>query len=238
MSPARADERPVPTEEPEPVETELKLSVERPRRIARLLRELEGERLGAFRPDRPTQRAVIVDRYLDTSIDGGRLRQRAMRARLRRRGRAVTLTVKRAGAPRDDGISARTELEGPATASLDPHRWPASAAKTALLEAIGDRPLVEIGRLRQDRLVRIVRRGDAEIELSLDRVDALAGGRVVGRRYELEAELKRGDEAALAELGAELARIPGLGPAAGSKLEFAVAAQRSGNSRLVDSPAR
>lgn len=189
----------------------------------------------------------ILDRYFDTAVTGGRLQQRAMRARLRRRGQAVTLTVKRSGAFRTDGISSRVELEAPGTWSLDPDRWPASDAKRALLDAIGggsgDRgePLVEIGRLRQDRLVRIVRGQGAEIELSLDRVDAMADGRVARRRYELEVELKHGDEAALASLGETLARIPGLGPAAGSKLLFALEAvreARNASNRLVDSRTR
>jgi inorganic triphosphatase YgiF len=227
--------------ETEPVETELKLSVSMPRRIARLIRELEGANLGSFRPEGPPQHVVIVDRYLDTALSGGRLQQRAMRARLRQRGRSVTLTVKRSGTARTDGISARVELEGRATAALDPHRWPASPARAALLEAIGDEPLVEIGRLRQDRLVRIVRGDGAAMELSLDRVDALVDGRVGARRFELEAELKHGAETALTALGQELARVRGLGPPAGSKLAFAVEARastRGPNTRLVDSRPR
>jgi inorganic triphosphatase YgiF len=225
----------------EPIETELKLSVATPRRLARRIRNLELEPFGDFLPAGEARHVVILDRLFDTAVAGGRLQQQAMRARLRRRGSRVTLTVKRSGALRTDGISSRVELEAPGTWSLDPRRWPASDAKAALLTAIGDEPIVEIGRLRQDRLVRVVRGHGAEIELSLDRVDAIADGRVARRRYELEVELKHGGEPALASLGEILSHVSGLGPAAGSKLLFALEAVRESRNApnpLVDSRPR
>lgn len=208
----------------EPVEIEVKLGVSKPRRLARLVREFDTELLGEFRAVGPARLVIHTDRYFDTAAEGGRLVRNAMRARLRRDGRSVILAVKHSGAEAD-GITTRAELEGPATDDLDPRRWPASDARAVLVAAIGDLPLVEVARLRQRRLTRLVRGHGATIELSLDRVDALVDGRVVDRRYELEAELKSGDASGLSMLLGELSRIDGLGPAAGSKLAFALGAQ-------------
>jgi hypothetical protein len=58
--------------------------------------------------------------------------------------------------------------------------------------------------------------------VSLDALQAVDRGRVVGRRHELEAELVRGDESALADLGEALLRIEGVSPPLGSKLRFAL----------------
>lgn len=146
-----------------------------------------------------------------------------MRARLRVAGRSVVLTVKRTGAE-TEGVTTRVELEAPATRSLDPRRWADSPARTALLEATGGAPLIEIARLRQRRYTRLIRRGATTVELSLDALAALDGGRVVGRRHELEAELKAGDAAALMELAEALRGTRGIGPALGSKLRFTLEA--------------
>jgi inorganic triphosphatase YgiF len=208
----------------DPVEVEVKLAVSRPRRIARLIRDFDRERLGEFRAAGDAHMVVHTDRYFDTAVPGGRLLERAMRARLRRHGRTVTLAVKHSGAEAA-GITTRAELEGRATDTLDPHRWPATDARTALLAAVGEQPLVEIARLRQRRLTRLVRGHGATIELSLDRVDAMVEGQVAARRHELEAELKSGDAAALGRLLEALSGIDGLAPSAGSKLAFALAAR-------------
>lgn len=212
------------SQRPDPVEVEIKLSVARPRRLARLVREFDHERLGEFRAVGDAHMVVHTDRYFDTARPAGRLFERGMRARLRRHGRTVTLAVKRAGSE-EGGITTRAELEGRATETLDPRRWPASDARTALLDATDDQPLIEIARLRQRRLTRLVRGHGATIELSLDRVDAIVDGRVAARRYELEAELKSGDATALERLLEAVSGVDGLQPAAGSKLAFAVAAR-------------
>jgi inorganic triphosphatase YgiF len=136
----------------------------------------------------------------------------------------VTLTVKRAGLD-EAGVTERVELEGPATRMVDPDRWPPSAARAALLAAIGSSRVDEVVRLRQVRTVRVIRRGPTVVELSLDRVDALLGDRVIDRRYELEAELLEGERRDLAELALALAQLEGVGPPAGSKLGFALAAR-------------
>jgi inorganic triphosphatase YgiF len=123
-------------------------------------------------------------------------------------------------------VSTRVELEGPATTELDPQAWPDSDARAALLEATSGAPLVEIARLRQHRLTRLVRRGDTVVELSLDTIEAIADDVVVAVREELEAELKAGDPASLHDLSEALSAIEGVGPPLGSKLQFALNAQR------------
>lgn len=162
-----------------------------------------------------------MDRYLDTDAVEGRLALAVMRARLRVTGRSVVLTVKRSGVE-TGGVTTRVELEAPATRSLDPRRWPDSAARRALLEVTGDLRLVEIARLRQRRLTRLMHRGTSLVELSLDALSALDGRRVAARRHELEAELKAGDVTALAELADTLRGLRGICPPIGSKLSFAV----------------
>jgi hypothetical protein len=54
---------------------------------------------------------------------------------------------------------------------------------------------------------------------------ALEGERALATRVEVEAELLTGDAGLLQELAAALATIPGVAPAEGSKLAFAVAAR-------------
>lgn len=166
---------------------------------------------------------TITDRYVDAA-QGSSIATNGIRARLRRRGDEVRLTVKRPGVV-EDGITERVELDGPATPSLDLHRWPRSAARDVLAEAVRGRPLIEIGRLRQRRITRVVQRGGTRVELSLDGLAAIDGGRVVARRCELEAELLAGDRSALVELAGALGRIDGVGPARGSKLQFALDAR-------------
>jgi len=91
-----------------------------------------------------------------------------------------------------------------------------------LLDAIGGERLMEIARLRQRRLTLVVERGPTAVEISLDALEALADGQVAARRHELEAELLRGDVADLEMLADTLRAIPGIGPALGSKLRFAL----------------
>jgi inorganic triphosphatase YgiF len=137
----------------------------------------------------------------------------------------VTLTVKRQGTL-VGAVTTRAELEGPATSILEPEAWPASAARDLLLAATGGDRLVEIAALRQRRLVRNVRRVETLVELSLDELDALEHGKPVDHRVELEAELKRGPAGPLDDLAEALAAIDGVGPPAGSKLDFALRGAR------------
>lgn len=203
----------------EPTEVEVKLGVTHPVLVRRLIVEADPTRLAGFEAAGEPHLVAIVDRYVDTDPYEGLLALAQMRARLRREGRSVELTVKRSGTEAL-GVTTRVELKGPATRSLDPRRWPASAARTALLAATGGADLVEIARLRQRRLTRLLRRGPTTVEISLDAMSALDGRQVVGRRHELEAELVEGDPADLGELADALRRVDGIGPALGSKLRF------------------
>lgn len=205
----------------EPREVEVKLHVDRPRTIRRILLQPDPARLAGFRAAGEPHTVQLTDRYLDTDAIAGRLFLKAIRARLRRERGVTSLTVKRSGVE-TRGVTTRVELEGPATRSLDPGRWPASAARAALLEASAAEPLQVIAQLRQRRLTRLLSRGATTVELSLDAMQAVHRGRVVARRHELEAELVRGDESALAELGEALLSLEGVSPPLGSKLRFAL----------------
>jgi triphosphatase len=211
----------------EPVEIEIKLSVTRPEVGRALVDSPSPGTLAGFAADGAVHEQVVTDRYLDTALDTGALRAAFLRARLRSNGTTVVLTVKGRGSVAPDGVTTRMELEGPATAVLDPAAWPPSAARDLLLDRTGGLPLEEIAALRQRRRIRLLRRGEAAVELSLDELAALAGETVLATRLELEAELKAGPAAALGDLAAALASIDGLAPAIGSKLEFAIGARRS-----------
>jgi inorganic triphosphatase YgiF len=163
---------------------------------------------------------------VDTAPAGGWLQALGMRARLRKQGGSVVLAVKRGGLERA-GVTTRVEIQADANSSLEPRHWPPSPARAALIEAIGTEPLIEIAVLRQRRLVRLVGRGATTVELSLDRVDAVEGGRVLARRHELEAELRAGDERDLASLADALQHVDGITPAVGSKLAFGLSARKS-----------
>jgi inorganic triphosphatase YgiF len=139
----------------------------------------------------------------------------------------VVLAVKGRASVAGDGVSTRMELEAPATAELEPERWPPSPGRELVAGTIDGAPLVEIAAIRQRREVRHVRRGDSVVELSLDELTALgAGGAELETRIELEAELKAGNAADLGDLARALASVDGLAPPLGSKLEFALQARR------------
>ena len=202
------------------VEVEVKLAVGDPAAIRELIDTADPARLAGFAAAGPVRETRIVDRYIDTA--GGSLTGVGARSRVRTGDGAARLALKRRGIEDGAGTS-RREVEGPATEALDPSAWPASAARTELLQLAGNAPLVEIARLRQRRVARDVARGGTRIELSLDALDALDGDQVVASRWELEAELKAGDAAPLHELAAALQRNPATGPPTGSKLGFAIA---------------
>jgi CHAD domain-containing protein len=132
------------------------------------------------------------DRYVDTP--DGALAAAGYAARLRQRGGTTTLTLKtRAGAPADSterpALHHRVELEGPASAVLDPATWPASDARDALLSLLGHAALEERFEIRQRRNVRLLTAADGgSAELSLDEVQIREAGRLAGRLTELEVE--------------------------------------------------
>lgn len=205
----------------EPLEVEVKLAVEDPDAIGQLIDNPDTHALAGFEPAGPTRVDVVVDRYLDT--EAGALEAAGARIRLRDSDTGVTATLKRRGVV-ENGVTARAELEGPATTSLAPRDWPDSPARRALQKIIGSTPLVETVRLRQRRQVRDVARDETRVELSLDHLEALDGDDAVATRWELEAELKAGDREVLAELSNALQVLPGVTLAAESKRLFAMLA--------------
>jgi inorganic triphosphatase YgiF len=204
------------------IEVEVKLAVTDPAALRALLEAPTADRLAGFSPTGPLELQSLVDRYFDT--DAHDLELAGARARLRDDGSSVVVAVKHHGI--DDGpVTARQEVEGPATPSRDPGKWPDSPARRLVESLSGGQPLVEIASLRQQRRVRRLRRADTEVELSLDALEALDGDLVVGTRWELEAELKAGETSALHELAVALQAIDGIGPPLGSKLGFAISAR-------------
>ena len=202
------------------LEIEVKRSVADPTAAIAWLERAAPDELAGFRASGPVRTIDVLDRYLDTA--DGALEGALQRARLRHVGSRVLVTLKGAGSE-VAGITTRRELESPATDDLDPSRWPPSPARTEIQVIVARRPLVEQARLRQHRTVRYMVRGGTRVELSLDHLEALSGDVVRAERWELEAELKDGSEADLAELTTALDQIPGVGPALGSKRGFALA---------------
>jgi CHAD domain-containing protein/adenylate cyclase class IV len=204
------------------IEVELKYRVRDQEAAARLgaLRTLGSLRVAG----RPRQ-VQIEDRYLDTA--DGALARAGYAARLRRGPRMTILSVK-ASSEAASALHRREELEGPADLSLDPHAWPSSAARSLVLEHAGDAPLLETITIRQLRHARTFAGDALEVELSVDDVEVVAGGRMIDRFLELEVELKSGDERGLAGIAAVLAADDALEPVTTSKLERALAALARG----------
>ena len=206
----------------ERVEVELKYRVGDAAAAARLA---AARTLGGFRAAGRMHQVQVEDRYLDTA--DGALGRAGWAVRLRR-GPSMMLVSAKSTTPAADALHRREELEGPAGLSLDPHAWPPSPARSLVLEHAGDAPLVELVTVRQLRRTRAMADETAEIELSLDDVAVVAGGRVVDRFFELEAELRRGPSSALEALAAALAEDPDLEAEPSSKLERALAVAGSG----------
>ncbi len=208
-----SDPRPV---DPPPVEVELKY-------LARDRAGADGflvaPSLGPFSAGPTVRESRCTDTYLDTA--DGALARAGLAARARRTVTEALLTVK-ATMTEAGALQRRTELEGAAGAGLDPRAWPASAARSLLLELCGDEPLVELATVRQLRRRRDLVAGETLVELSLDQVEVLDGDRVVDRFMELELELREGAEEPLLELRAILDRDRRLAPAVGSKLDRAL----------------
>ena len=184
-------------------------------------------RLGALRTlgelrvaGRPRQ-VQVEDRYLDTA--DGALARAGYAVRLRRGPRMTILSVK-ASNEAASALHRREELEGPADLSLDPHAWPSSAARSLVLEHAGDVPLIETVTIRQLRRARTFAGDALEVELSVDDVEVVAGGRMIDRFLELEVELKSGNERGLAEIAALFGADDALEPVRTSKLDRALAA--------------
>ncbi len=210
-----------------PIEVELKYRVAD---LAAAERYLVADAIGPFGGSAATRSSQIEDRYVDTAA--GALANAGFAVRVRQSGRGATVSVKSLGSTTGAGGSVRREeLEGPADRTAGPLEWPASDARSLVLELAGDAPLVELVTIRQLRRKRIIRAGDTRVELSLDEVDVVSRSRVVDRFVELEAELVKGSEEPLGELAAVFLADRALSAADGSKLEAALTAVRSSGRR-------
>ena len=194
-----------------PVEVELKYRVVD---LAAAERYLVAEEIGAFTGTAAARSSQFEDRYVDTA--DGALTRAGFAVRVRQSGRGTVVSVKslsRSEGP--GGAIRREELEGPADRTAGPLEWPASDARSLVLELAGDAPLLELVTIRQLRRKRVVRDGDTRVELSLDEVDVVSRSRVVDRFVELEAELVKGAEERLVRAGRHLLR--GSGTRAGER---------------------
>jgi CHAD domain-containing protein len=187
-------------------------------------RYLVAPELASFSPSGPVDAIRVEDRYVD-SPDWA-LARAGFAARLRKTSRGTEISLK---AQNSSGgrLQRRDEIEGPADADLTPTDWPASQARTIILELCGNEPLVELLTIRQMRRVRMLHSGDTRAELSVDEVEVVDRDRVLDNFEELEVELKRGDEAPLAELVVLFDGDHGLRPVSRSKLARAVKAIRA-----------
>ncbi len=191
--------------------------------LAAAERIIAADRIGPFTAGAQARTIQLEDRYVDTG--DGALGRAGFAVRLRQRGGETLVSVKSlARSEGPGGAIRREELEGPADRVAPPVDWPASDARALVLEHAGDALLVELVTIRQLRRKRQLKATGTRIELSLDEVDVVTRGRVVDRFIELEAELLKGDEAALGSLAVELAMQRGLRRAETSKLESAMAA--------------
>lgn len=203
-----------------PVEIELKY---RPASLAAGERYLSAVAIAGLVPASRTRTIQVDDRYVD-SADGA-LGRAGFAARMRVTDGSTIVSVKStARRPTQAGPHRREELEGPADLDLAPRDWPASDARSLVLELCGDAPLVELVTIRQQRRKRELRDGDTVLEVSLDEVEVVADGEVLDRFVELEVELAGGDEGRLAGVARVLDADTELEDSSSSKLEAALAA--------------
>jgi CHAD domain-containing protein len=215
-------DEPTTSSAPEGPTTELELKY-RVTDLAAAERLISADRLGPFSAGSRARTIQLEDRYVDTS--DGALTRAGFAVRLRQKGSETLVSVKSLTQTEGPGGAIRRdELEGPAHRVAPAVDWPASDARSLVLEHAGDAPLVELVTIRQLRRQRQLKSTGARVELSLDEVDVVTRGRVVERFIELEAELVRGDEGALGALADRLATEPGLRRAGSSKFEAAMAA--------------
>ncbi len=216
-----------------PMEVELKYRMTDVATGERLIGADELAGLGALGP---IATVYNEDHYLDTPDAALAAAGYAGRLRSTEAGTVITLKGLRR---QDNGGAAhrREELEGPADPELPPTSWPESAARDAVLEIVGDRPLGELAVLRQVRRKRLYGIEGSVVEVSVDDVEVVAGERVIERFAELEAELRDGSEAVLEPLAELLSEIEELVPAETSKLERAMDAVRREQAADVESDA-
>jgi CHAD domain-containing protein/adenylate cyclase class IV len=189
---------------------------------------LRSTKLGGLEATGGRPRVVrMEDRYVDTAA--GALRAAGYAVRMRQTANGTIVSVKGLESVAEaSGATRRVELEGPAKDGTPPADWPPSNARALVLNHAGARPLETVLILRQLRHKRIYRSTTARVEVSLDDIEVVVDGAVIGRFTELEAELAKGDPAALAPLAAELVAAPGLRAATISKLAMALSIRDGG----------
>lgn len=178
-----------------PDEVELKYAVDDPDAIVALL----DDQLPPADGEAGWQTVELTDTYIDTAERA--LARAGYGARLRRTGSRTTVGLK-SDVEVDGALVWRAEIEGPATAALDPAAWPDSEAKRLICRLAGSAPLVDRFVLRQQRRQRRV----GGVELSVDAVSVRHGRREVGRLSELEVEKKSGRRAELRRLARTIER--------------------------------
>ena len=213
-----------------PTELELKYRVSD---IAVAERLISADRLGPFTVGGGRLRLTqLEDRYVDTA--DGALERAGFAIRLRQSGGTTIVSVKsltHTAGP--GGAFRREEIEGPADRVAVAAEWPASDARSLVLEHAGDAPLVERVTIRQMRRKRMLKSTVTQVELSLDEVDVVARGRVIARFVELEAELVTGDGTELEALSARFDQEPTMRRAKVGKLDAALEALENAASRAV-----
>jgi len=187
-------------------------------------RYLVAPEIGPFKPAGQVSSVQLEDRYID-SRDWA-LARAGLAARLRRTSHGTQICLK-THTPAGGRLHRREELEGPANAAHPPTAWPASQARSVILELCGDEPLIELLTLRQLRRVRRFEAANTRVELSVDEVAVESHERELDHFEELEIELKRGSEEPLEALADVLDREGGLQRVSRSKLDRAVNAVRS-----------
>lgn len=227
-----------------PRETELKYAVADP---VVLRAWLDGGALAHLADAElgPETTIEVEDLYLDTRR--GALARHGFGARLRRKGTAVTLTVKSSGRRSGDAdgagdavggapdaeaaLSRRIELEGPASLDLDPASWPASPARELIDELRGAARLQPLFTIRQVRHGRTLTTPRGSALITVDVAEVHAGRSHVGGFATLEVERTTGRAALLGRV-AEAVAASGLAvPEPRSKEEIArglVAARGAG----------
>jgi inorganic triphosphatase YgiF len=203
------------------VETELKYSVRDRAAVRDWLDELLPPAGGAEWISRR-----VLDRYVDTS--DGRLARAGYGARLRTGDSGAMVTLK-ADEGVDGALHRRREIVGRA-GSLRPSRWPPGEARDLVLGLAGDAPLIERFVLRQRRLERIAQLDRARVLLSIDHLEVVHAGRLLGTFDGLEVELLEGQPSVLTALAPRLEASGLVATEPRSKLQLAdslVAAARS-----------
>jgi CHAD domain-containing protein len=184
----------------------------------------------------PATDVLQEDRYLDTP--DAALAAAGYAGRLRSSDSGTIISLKGLRRQDDGGAThRRDELEGPADPSAPPVAWPESDARNVVVAIAGDQALEELVVLRQLRRKRLYGKDGTVVELSLDDVEVVSGGRVVERFAELEAEVREGDEAMLVPLAELLSEIEELVPSGSSKLDRAMEAVRRERAAEADGSA-